>query len=180
MVRTYNIGTECYALITSPNEPEFLLPVRVVLLEKYTTNTRTTYKVKIREIFETDLNYLKEHFGSVKVSMNLKSANLTTLLRRSQVDSINSMSELIQKLNDRPFYLEDNYIVPDKTGLVDLYNKFVKYIINYHFRKLYQLTSRSFLANQPVYNNQKDVFIRRVERLGFGDMLNRYDLKLDI
>ena len=112
--------------------------------------------------------------------MNLKSANLTTLLRKSEVDAVNSMSELIQKLNNKSFYLEGNYIVPDKAGLMDLYNQFVKYIINYHFRKLYQLTSRSFLANQPIYNNQKDVFIRRVEGLGFGDILKKYDLKLDI
>ena len=180
MVRTYNIGTECYALITSNNEPEFLLPVKVVLLEKYTQNSTTTYKVKIREILENDIKYLKEHFGSVKVSMNLKSANLTTLLRRPEVESVNTMSELIQKLNDRPFYLEDNYIVPDKLGLVDLYNKFVKYIINYHFRKLYQLTSRRFLINQPIFNDQKDVFLRRVEQLGFGDVFRKYDLKLDI
>ena len=180
MVRTYNIGTECYAIITSPNEPEFLLPVKIVLLEKYTQGDRTTYKVKIREIFENDIDYLKEHFVNVKVSMNLKSANITTLLRKGDVESVKTMSELIQKLNDRPFYLEDNYIVPDKLGLIDLYNKFVKYIINYHFRKLYQLTSRGFLANQPIYNNQKDVFIRRVERLGFGDVLQKYDLKLDI
>ena len=180
MVRTYNIGTECYALVTSPNEPEFLLPVKVIILEKYTQSDRTTYKVKIREIFETDLNFLKEHFINVKVSMNLKSANLTTLLRKSQVDSVNSMSELIQKLNDKPFYLEDNYIVPDKAGLMDMYNKFVKYIINYHFRKLFQLTSRSFLANQPVFNNQKELFIRRVENFGFGDVFKKYDLKLDI
>jgi hypothetical protein len=180
MVRTYNIGTECYALITSPNEPEFLLPVKVVLLEKYRQGGGTTYKVKIKEIFETDINYLKEHFGSVKVSMNLKSANLTTLLRKSEVDSVKTMSELIQKLNDKQFYLEENYITLDKNGLIDIYNKFVKYIINYHFRKLYQLTSRTFLANQPVFNNQKDVFLRRVESLGFGDIFKKYDLKLDI
>ena len=180
MVRTYNIGTECYAIITSPNEPEFLLPVKIVLLEKYTQAERTTYKVKIREIFETDINYLKEHFGNVKVLTNLKTFNLTTLLRKGELDSIKTMSELIQKLNDKPFYLEDNYIVPDKVGLVDMYNKFVKYIINYHFRKLFQLTSRSFLANQPVFNNQKDLFLRRVENLGFGDVLKKYDLKLDI
>ena len=180
MVRTYNIGTECYGLITSPNEPEFLLPVKIVLLEKYTQGERTTYKVKIRDIFETDIKFLKEHFGSVKVSMNLKSANLTTLLRKGEVESVNTMSELIQKLNDKAFYLEDNYITPDKAGLQDLYNRFVKYIINYHFRKLYQLMSRNFLVNQPVYNNQKDIFIRRVENLGFGDIFRKYDLKLDI
>ena len=171
---------ECYALVTSPNEPEFILPVKVMLLEKYTQGDKTTYKVKIKEIYENDINFLKEHFINVKVSMSLKTANLTTLLRKGEVDSIKTMSELIQKLNDRPFYLEDNYIVPDKTGLIDLYNKFVKYIINYHFRKLYQLTSRSFLINQPVYNDQKDIFIRRVESLGFGDVLKKYNLKLDI
>ena len=180
MVRTYNIGTECDALITCPNEPEFLLPVKVILLEKYTQGERTTYKVKIREIFENDINYLKEHFSSVRVQMNLKSANITSLLKRTEVESVNTISELIQKLNDKPFYLEDNYIVPDKTGLIDLYNKFVKYIINYHFKKLYQLTSRSFISGQPIFNNQKDVFLRRVERLGFGDIFQKYDLKLDI
>ena len=180
MVRTYNIGTECYALINCPNEPEFLLPVKVILLEKYTQGERTTYKVKIREIFENDINYLKEHFSSVRVQMNLKSANITSLLKKTEVESVKTISELIQKLNDKPFYIEDNYIVPDKTGLIDLYNKFVKYIINYHFKKLYQLTSRSFISGQPIFNNQKDVFLRRVERLGFGDMFQKYDLKLDI
>lgn len=180
MVRTYNVGTECYALITSPNEPEFLLPVKIVLLEKYTMDGRATYKVKIREIFESDINFLKEHFGNVKVSMNLKSENRSVILKKSEIDSVKTLSELVQKLNDKAFYLDDNYITPDKAGLVELYNRFVKYIINYHFRKLFQLTSRSFLANQPVFENQKDVFMRRIERLGFGDMFKKYELKLDI
>ena len=118
MVRTYNIGTECYALITCPNEPEFLLPVKVVLLEKYTQGERTTYKVKIREILENDINYIKEHFSGVKVSMNLKTSTINTLLKKQEVESVNTMSELLQKLNDKPFYLEDNYIVPDRTGLI--------------------------------------------------------------
>ena len=112
--------------------------------------------------------------------MSLKTNNITALLKKPEVESVKTISELIQKLNDKPFYLEDNYIVPDKTGLIDLYNKFVKYIINYHFKKLYQLTSRSFISGQPIFNNQKDVFLRRVERLGFGDMFQKYDLKLDI
>lgn len=180
MVRTYNIGSECYALVTSFNEPEFLLPVKVILLEKFVSNDKATYKVKIREIFENDINFLKEHFGNIKVVTNLKSENKFTLLRKGELDKINSMSELIQKLNDKPFYLEDNYITIDKQGLSELYNKFVKYIINYHFRKLYQLTSRSFLINQPVFENQKEIFKRRVERIGFGDIFQKYELKLDI
>ena len=100
MVRTYNIGTECYALITCPNEPEFLLPVKVILLEKYTQGERTTYKVKIREIFESDINYLKEHFSSVKVSMSLKTNNITALLKKPEVESVKTISELIQKHNN--------------------------------------------------------------------------------
>lgn len=180
MIRTYNIGSECYALITSTSEPEFLLPTKVVILEKYTLNQKTTYKVKIREIFETNLDYLKEHIGSVRVSLNLKSDSKSALIKKNEIDSSNSMSELIQKLNDHPFFLEDNYITQSKDALVELYNKFVKYIINYHFRKLYQLTSRSFLANQPVFENQKDMFKKRVERIGFGDMFEKYNLKLDI
>lgn len=180
MKRMYNIGTECYGLIVPSNEPDFLLPVKLVLLEKYAMGERTTYKVKIKDILETDINYLKEHFLSVRVQTALKSTTSNALLKKNDIDSVNTMSELLQKLNDKPFYLEDNYITLDKDGLVDLYNKFVKYIMNYHFRKLYQLTSRTFLINQPVYNNQKDVFKRRVERLGFGDVFQKYDLKLDI
>lgn len=180
MIRTYNIGSECYALITCANEPEFLLPTKVVILEKYTLNNKTTYKVKIKEIYESSIEYLKEHFGNIKVSLNLKSEVRTVLLKKNELDSVNTMSELIQKLNNKAFFLEDNYISPSKEGLVDLYNRFVKYIINYHFRRLYQLTSRSFLINQPVFENQKDMFKRRVERIGFGDMFEKYGLKLDI
>ena len=147
MVRTYNIGTECYALITCPNEPEFLLPVKVILLEKYTQGERTTYKVKIREIFENDINYLKEHFGSVKVSMSLKTNNITALLKKTEVESVKTISELIQKLNDKPFYLEDNYIVPDKTGLIDLYNKFQVHKLFHEINS----TVISHVQNYPIH-----------------------------
>ena len=56
MVRTYNIGTECYALLISHTDPEFLLPVKIVILEKYTLNSKVTYKVKVKEIFESDFD----------------------------------------------------------------------------------------------------------------------------
>lgn len=179
MKRTYNIGTECYGLIVPSNDPEFLLPIKLVILEKYAMGERNTYKVKIKDILEKDINYLKEHFMNVKVQTNLKSG-VNALLKKPELDDVNTLSDLLQKLNNKTFYLEDNYITLDKDGIVDLYNRFVKYMINYHFRRLYQLTSRTFLINQPIYNNQKDVFKRRIERLGFGDVFQKYDLKLDI
>lgn len=180
MIRTYNIGTECYALLTSVNEPEFLLPVKIVLLEKYTLNNRTTYKVKIRDIYETNFNFLKEHFGNMRFQMNLKSENRTTLIRKLELDKITGLNELLINLNDKAFYLEDNYITLDKDGLFDLYNRFVKYIINYHYTKLFQLMNRSFIANTPIFENQKEIFKKRVEKIGFGDIFEKYNFKLDI
>ena len=165
MIRTYNIGSECYALVTCTGDPEFLLPVKVVILEKYTMSQKTTYRVKIKDIYETDIDYLKEHFSNIKVSMNLRSDTRITLLKKPELDSSNSLSELIQKLDKKSFFLEENYITLSKEGLVDLYNRFVRYIINYHFRKLYQLTSRNFLINQPVYENQKDMFRKMFEKI---------------
>ena len=179
MKRTYNIGTECFALVIPSNDPEYLLPVKIILLETHAIGERITYKVKIKDVLESDIYYLKDHFMNVKVQTNLKSG-INALLKKPELDDVNTLSDLLQKLKDKMFYLEDNYITLDKEGLIDLYNRFVKYMINYHFRKLYQLTSRTFLINQPIYNNQKDVFKRRVERLGFGDVFQKYDLKLDI
>ena len=142
-----------------------------VILSNYEVETRKTDIVLYNfEIPET----VKIYIVTKKISgLSEKSLYLYNIV-------LNDFFQTIQKLNDKAFYLEDNYIVPDKTGLIDLYNKFVKYIINYHFKKLYQLTSRSFISGQPIFNNQKDVFLRRVERLGFGDMFQKYDLKLDI
>lgn len=180
MTRSYNIGTECFALITSPNEPECLLPTKVVILDKYIMGEKVLYKVRIKEVYEDDMNFLKEHIPDIKVQTNIKSASVVSLVKRNKLENINTKGELLQELNDKQFYIEDNYVTLDKEGLEDLYNKFVKYIINYHYRKLYQLTSRSFLRNQYIYNDQKDVFKRRVERLGFGDMFQKYELKLDI
>ena len=81
MVRTYNIGTECYALLISHTDPEFLLPVKIVILEKYTLNSKVTYKVKVKEIFESDFDYLKKHLYGFRVAFSLKNTNQNILIK---------------------------------------------------------------------------------------------------
>ena len=177
MARGYNIGTECYALLTSSYDAEMLLPVKIVLLEKYSIHDRMTYKVKIREIFESNFELLKEHLAGFKVSANLKSENKIVLIKKSDLETVKEMSGLMEFIKDKEFFLEENYITLDKDGLYDLYDRFVKYLINYHYRRLYQIMSRSFLANRPVFENQKEMFKRRINKIGFGDMFEKYNLK---
>ena len=40
--------------------------------------------------------------------------------------------------------------------------------------------SRTFVSNTPIYENQKDVFKKRVEKIGFGDMFEKFGIKLSI
>ena len=145
MARGYNIGTECYALLTSVYDAEMLLPVKIVLLEKYSINDRMTYKVKIREIFESNFELLKEHLAGFKVSANLKSENKIVLIKKSDLESVNEMSGLMEFIKDKEFFLEENYITMDKDGLYDLYDRFVKYLINYHYRRLYQILYKTII-----------------------------------
>lgn len=180
MRRTFNIGTECYALVTNSLDPEFLLPVKVILLEKYTMNNHTTYKVKIRDIFETNFDYLKEHLSGMRVSNTLKSESKIPLIRKSQLNSITNKTELLTCLNDKPFFLDDNFITLDRESLKDLYLKFVKYLINYHYDRLFQLMSKSFLASTPLFENQKNMFLKRVNKIGFEDLFKKVDLELKI
>ena len=180
MARGYNIGTECYALLTSACDAEMLLPVKVVLLEKYSIHNRMTYKVKIREIFESNFELLKEHLAGFKVSANLKSENKIVLIKKTDLDTVKEMSGLMEHIKDKEFFLEENYITLDKDGLYELYDRFVKYLINFHYKRLYQIMSRSFLANRPVFENQKEMFKRRINKIGFGDMFEKYNLKIDL
>ena len=180
MVRTYNIGTECYALMTTTNDADFLLPVKIVILEKKTFNNKTTYKVKIKDILEKDFKYVKEHLYGIRVLTSFKSDGRTTLIKKSKLDPIENFGDLLVYLDTIKFYIEDNYITLDKEGLKDLYNRFTKYLVNFHYRKLYQLMSRTFVSNSPIYENQKDVFKKRVEKIGFGDMFEKFGIKLSI
>ena len=182
MNRTFNIGTECYALITNTNDPEFLLPVKIILLEKYSMNGHTTYKVKIRDIFETDFDYLKEHLYGLRVNNSLKfdTNSRIPLIRKSKLNSITNKVELLTCLNDKPFFLEDNYITLDKNGLKDLYIKFVKYLINYHYDRMFQLMNRSFLGTSPLFENQKEIFLKRIDKLGFGDIFEKVELDITL
>lgn len=179
MVRTFNIGTECYAVLNSVTDPEFLLPIKIVILEKHTFNERTTYKVKIKDIYETDFNLLKEHLIGLKVLCNLRTEKMQ-LIKKTEIEELKGMGELLTILDKRPFFIEDVFITLDKEGLYDLYNRFVKYIINYHYKRLFTLCNRSFLANQPIFENQKEMFYKRVNSIGFGDVFEKYNLKLDI
>lgn len=180
MTRTYNVGTECYAILSSVTDPEFMLPIKIVILEKHTFNERTTYKVKIRDIYETDFELLREHLMGMKVSCNLRTENKVQLVKKDELKEMKGMGDLLTKLDKKTFFIEDVFVTLDKEGLYDMYNRFVKYIINYHYKRLFTLCSRSFLANEPVFENQKDMFRKRVESIGFGDMFKKYNLKLDI
>lgn len=180
-MRSYNIGTECYALLTSTNYPEVLIPVQAVILEKYALNNKNTYKIKIKDVFETDFEYLKEYFPNIKHPTTLKESNYgKSLVKRDVMKSFNNKTEFLTYMSDKPFFIEENYITLDKDGLKDLYCKFVKYLINFHYQRLFQLTSRSFLANTPIYENQKNMFIKRVNKIGFEDMFKRFGVDLMI
>lgn len=180
-LKGFNIGTECYALLTTPNEPEFLLPVKIIIMEKYSVGHKNTYKVKIRDIFETDFNYIKERFYLLRLPTKLSEnpfISKATFVPKTKMNTFENKMEFLTYLNDKPFFLEENYICYDKNGLRDLYNRFVKYIINYHFSRLYQLMSRSFLANTPVFENQKNMFLKRVNKIGFEDIFKKFDLDI--
>ena len=102
------------------------------------------------------------------------------LIKKADLDQMNTMKEITDHVSSKAFYLEENYITIDKEGLKDLYIKFVKYLINYHYKKLYKLTSKSFLAGTPLFENQMEVFMRRVNKLGFGDYFERNNIKIDL
>ena len=107
MSNIINIGTECFALLTTPNEPEMLLPVQIKVVEKYNMDNNITYKVKIIDIFETDFNYLKDNMSQLKVSLSL-GANKSTLIKKSVLEKIENKMELLTCLNDKLFFIENN------------------------------------------------------------------------
>lgn len=183
MIRGYNIGTECYGLLTSSNEPEVLIPVKIIILEKYSLGNNTSYKVKIRDIFETDFNFLKDKLSQIRVQRNIRGEGSTStkpLIKKSQFNNISNKVELLTYLNDEPFFLESNYITLDKEGLKDLYCRFVKYLINFHFRKIFKLMNRSFLATTPIFENQKEMFLKRVNKIGFKDIFDKFEFDLEV
>lgn len=180
MSRNYNIGTECYALLTCTNYPEVIIPVKIVLLEKYTLSNKTTYKVKIRDIFENDFEYLKEYFPNFKPPTTLKDNGYKSLVKKDTMKTFENKVEFLTHLNDKPFFIEENYITLDKDGLKDLYCRFVKYLINFHYQRMFQLMSRGFLVNTPIFENQKNMFLKRVNKIGFEDMFKRFGLDLEI
>ena len=185
MKRTYNIGIECYALLTSPNDPDFLLPAKIIVLERCVAGNRNAYKVKIRDLFETNFAYLKEHLVNIKYPKSVKDiigsgGSRTPLIKKVELDKIENQTELLTLLNDKPFFIEDNYMTLDKEGLKDLYIKFVKYLINYHYEKMFGIVSRSFIGSSPIFENQKEMFKKRIEKIGFGDVFQKFGLELKI
>lgn len=180
MNNIYIIGKDYYALLTSSTNVDFLLPLKITIIEKKSLYNKTLYKVKIKEILETNFDYVKEQMYSMRVNVSLKSDGRTTLLKKNKLDKISNFNELLSELSNITFLLEDNYIVYDKDGLRDLYGRFTKYLINFHLNKLYQLMSRSFISNTPIFENQKDIFKKRIEKIGFGDMFEKYDLNIKL
>lgn len=178
MISTLEIGTQCYGLLISPYDPEFLLPIQIKIMDKFVKEEQVYYKVKVLDMLETNFRMLKDHLPAFKVCRKKGSDIKSTLIKKADFDSLYCKDDVIKLLEKDYFFIEGNFVRVDKDGLKELYNDFVKYIINYHYKRLYDLTSRSFLANTPVFENQKDMFEKRVKKIGFGDMFDKYGIKL--
>jgi hypothetical protein len=103
-----------------------------------------------------------------------------SLLKKDVIEGLNDMSDLIIALKKKFIYLNENYICTSISELHDLYDRFVKYIINYHYEQIYKLTNRTFLANSPIYENDKENYKKKINNIGFKNEFDRYGLKIDI
>ena len=170
----------CYALLTSYTDPEFLIPAMVKIYGKTFNGEEVLYKVEILEIYENNFKLLKEHLLNFKVCMSATRDTRNSLLKKDVIEGLNDMSDLIIALKKKFIYLNENYICTSISELHDLYDRFVKYIINYHYEQIYKLTNRTFLANSPIYENDKENYKKKINNIGFKNEFDRYGLKIDI
>lgn len=180
MIKSLNIGINCYALLTSYTDPEFLIPAMVKIYGKEFNGEEVLYKVEILEIYENNFKLLKEHLLNFKVCMSATRDTRNSLLKKDVIEGLNDMGDLIIALKKKFIYLNENYICTSISELHDLYDRFVKYIINYHYEQIYKLTNRTFLANSPIYENDKENYKKKINNIGFKNEFDKYGLKIDL
>jgi len=154
-----NKGSLAHSLITSVNDPNILIPVKVIIKDIQFDEYNPVYLVKITKFYD-NIYFLKKHF------LNNKFANGFNKKPRifwisNDIKTVQELENYLEKEQSRFFVVVDSiHTTRYKNELNNMFNKIQDFLILRNISELKELSTRTFYSGKLRFDTQIEFFIR--------------------
>jgi len=154
-----NKGSIAHALITSINDPNILIPAKVVIKDIKFDEYNPLYLVKVIKFYD-NIYFLKKYFCNNKFVNNFgkKARNFWI---SNDLKTVQELENLIAKEDNRFYIVIDSiHTTRYKNDLEDMFNRIQDFLILRNLSEIKEFSTRTFYTGKLNFNTQAEFFIR--------------------
>ena len=154
-----NKGSLAHSLISSSNDPNILIPVKVIIKDIKFDEYNPLYLVKVIKFYD-NIYFLKNKFTNNSFSNGFGKKPRTFWIP-DRIDTTLKLENYIQKDSERFYVVIDSiHTTRYKNDLVDMFNKIQDFIILRNLSEIKELSTRNFYSGDLRFDTQAEFFAR--------------------
>jgi len=159
--RLFPKGEYCHALISSPSNPNILIPVRGLIYDVKMDEFNPQYQIKIIKFYD-DINFLKRYLFGYKFPGDFGSKSTMFNFKRKDYSTCEEFESRIRdgKNWERYLVVADSVMcTKTEAEIKELFNKVQTFIIEKHLKEVFEHVNRSYYRSGQYYFQTKDEFV---------------------
>ena len=175
-------GSIAHCLISSINEPNKFIPVKVVIKDIKFDEYNPLYLVKIIKFYDS-IYFLKSYFMNNKFHNNF-GKKARTFWISNEIKSTEHLQNYLEKEDSRFYVVVDSiHTTRYKNEMIEMFNKLQDFLIYRNIDELQELTTRNSYSGHLKFNSKSEFFIRlrkmiidKVEdlKITWDEFINRF------
>lgn len=158
----------CHALLTSPSDPEIMIPVKGVIEDVFFEEDIPIYYIKIIKFYD-NIHFLKTAFIEKPFLTNYRGKPKHLKIPKT-IKTLDELENWSSEKTRYRFCVESNMVVRTKNEMMELFNKVQEYLIRQKLRGVKKILLRTPYQG-PIRLNSSVEFDNRMKR-AFGDLFN--------
>jgi len=159
-------GEYCHALISSPSNPNVLIPVRGLIYDVKMDEYNPQYQIKIVKFYD-DINFLKRYLFGHKFPGNFKNKDAYFKFKRKDYNTCEDFETRIREGKSWEKYLvvvDSVMCTRTEAEIRELFNKVQTFIIEKHIKEVFEHTNRTYYRSGQYYFQTRDEFSMALKR----------------
>jgi len=153
-------GTIAHAIISSINEPNIFIPVKVIIKDIKYDEHNPLYLVKIIKFYD-NIHFLKRHFMNKRFMNRFGTKPRTYDININNITNTESLQNHLDKEDARFYVVIDSiHTTRYKNDMLDLYNKLQDFLICRNLQEYRDLSTRSPYTGFLKINSKAEYYIR--------------------
>lgn len=167
--RIINKEENCYCLLTSHSNPNFILPVKAIVKDYKWDNLNPQYKIKIINFYD-NITILKKYFFDMNFVYAFDTRAAKFKLNASDFKNTDSiLKRLNEEDHERFFVIVDSLMVTRKRYEMErIFSMMQLYLISKNFTEIKDMTTRGFYQGTLRINSKAEFDARF--KLAYSDL----------